>query len=141
MKTPAGKHVVIGLVVAAVVIAVVSGLVLLGPPSEERTRRLDDRRVNDLRKITRATDLYWTRHGRLPASLDELSQEPGVTLNSRDPTTPEPYGYRALDAATYELCANFQRGSAEESQGPAKDFWSHGAGRQCFQLEARHIPR
>ena len=141
MKIPAGQHVVIGLVIVVVVVAVVSGLVLLGPPTEGRTRRLDDRRVDNLREITRALDFYWTRHARLAASLDELSREPGVSLNSRDPTTAELYDYRVLGATTYELCAHFQRDSAEGSQGLGKDFWSHGAGRQCFQLEARDIRR
>ena len=140
MKVPSGTHVLIGLAVGVVVVAVVSGLIVLGPPSEQRARRLDDRRVEDLRGITRAVDLYWTRHGRLPASLDELSRESGVNINSHDPGTTQLYDYRVLGDKTYELCAHFQRDLPEPSQRVGKGFWSHGAGRQCFQPEVEEVP-
>ncbi|MDA2923313.1 hypothetical protein MYX65_01440 [Acidobacteria bacterium AH-259-L09] len=141
MKVPAGTHVLIGLAIGVVVVAVVSGLIVLGPPSEERARRLDDRRVADLRGITRAVDLYWTRRGRLPSSLDDLWQESRVNISSRDPGTAQVYDFRVLGAETYELCAHFQRNSAGPAQGLSRGFWSHGVGRQCFQLEAQKVPR
>jgi hypothetical protein len=155
MKMPAGTHVLVGIAVAAVLIAVVSGLIVLGPPNEERIRRLDGRRVEDLRGITRAVDLYWTRHGGLPTSLDELSGESGVNINSHDPGTSQPYDYQVLDDKTYELCARFQRDSPEPtvrsaqprqapsttpaSQRVRKSFWSHGAGRQCFRPAVEQV--
>ena len=167
MKVPSGTHVLIGLAIGVVVVAAVSGLIVLGPPSEQRARRLDDRRVEDLRGITRAVDLYWTRHGRLPASLDELSRESGVNIDSRDPGTTQLYDYRVLGEETYELCANFQRDLPESpdasgervervggdilvtnperlergSQRVSKGFWAHGAGRQCFQPEVEEVLR
>lgn len=146
MKVLAGRYLV-GLATGVVVIAVVSGIVLLGPPTEERARRLDERRVEDLRGITRAIDLYWTRQGGLPSSLDELLRESGVSVNPRDPVTAQPYGYR-VDGKTYELCAEFQRDSVEQFPLPVPDgfertreFWFHDAGKRCFQLEAREIRR
>lgn len=152
---------------AAVVAAVAVGLVLLGNPARERERRIDDRRAADLHGIAAAADLYRTRHGRLPASLDELAAEPGLTINTRDPTSSETYGYRVLDDGRYEVCATF----AVESGGPTgstpilqrscqgchapgsplatrvddpaaarlglRDLWAHGSGRQCFEMPAR----
>ncbi|MFQ5742210.1 MAG: hypothetical protein ACE5HV_01345 [Acidobacteriota bacterium] len=141
MKVPSGTHVLIGLAIGVVVVAVVSGLIVLGPPSEQRARRLDDRRVEALRGITRAVDLYWTRHGRLPASLDELSRESGVNINSHDPGTAQLYDYRVLGDKTYELCAHFQRDLPEPPQRVSKVFWSHGAGRQCFQPKVEEVLR
>ena len=47
---------------------------IIGLPSEERTRQIDERRVEDLQRISRAVEVYHTRHQRLPQSLDELSQ-------------------------------------------------------------------
>ena len=141
MKVPAGKHVLIGLAVGVVVVAVGSGLMVLGPPSEERARRLDDRRVADLRGITRAVDLYWTRRGRLPSSLDHLSQESGVNISSRDPGTAQDYDFRVLGAETYQLCGHIQRNSADPARGVSRGFWSHSVGKQCFQLEAQEVPR
>jgi|SRR6266542_4507228 len=141
MKITAGKYVVVGLVIVAVIAAVVAGLVLLGSPTEARLRQMDRKRVDDLRNISSAIDLYWTREKRLPASLEDLSQQPGLSLNIRDPGTAKPYEYHARAAGSYELCATFERDSAERSGAHGGDFWSHGAGRQCFQLEARDVGR
>jgi hypothetical protein len=119
----------------------VAGLFVLGSPSEERARRLDRRRVADLQAIAAATDLYWTRHSRLPASLDELNAEPGVKISTGDPAASESYGYQPLDSIRYELCASFERETEATSRGTARNLWAHGSGRQCFQLEAEEIER
>ena len=164
MKVPAGTTVFSGLAIGAVVVAVVGGLIVLGPPSEERARRLDERRVEDLRGITRGVDLYWTRHGRLPSSLGDLSSESGVSVSAGDPGTAQAYELRVLDAATYELCASFERTSAvgrpdqsptyigvlpapqdpgdsvDRAQDVSEDFWSHGVGRRCFWMDAQEVP-
>ena len=140
MKLSSGS-VLLGAAVTTVVIAVVAGLIVLGSPMEERARRLDDRRVADLQGMVAATDLYWTRHSRLPASLDDLTAEPGVTISTGDPTRSEVYGYQRQDSANYELCASFERESGEIARNPETDLWAHGPGRQCFQLEADEITR
>jgi len=161
------RSIVLGGAVAAVVAAVGVGLVLLGNPAEERERRIDDRRAGDLHGIAAAANLYWARHGRLPASLDELAAEPGLRISTHDPTSSEMYGYRVLDDGRYEVCATF----AAESGGPVtntsilerscqschapgsplaarvddpaaahlglRDLWAHGSGRQCFEMRAR----
>ena len=46
---------------------------MLGSPTEERARRVDARRVTDLQAIAAATNLFWTRHARLPETLDDLA--------------------------------------------------------------------
>ena len=146
MKVSTGTTVFTGLAIGVVVVAVVGGLIVLGPPSEEHTRQLDERRTEDLRGITRAVDLYWTRHGRLPASIKDLSGESGLKVRARDPGTAQTYELRVLDAATYELCASFERTSTKRgnSAGQTPDvsevFWSHGVGRRCFRLDAQEVP-
>ena len=140
MKPPPGS-VLLGASVTTVITAVVAGLFVLGSPTEERARRVDRRRVADLRRIVAATDLYWTRHSRLPASLDELNAEPGVGIGTRDPASSEFYVYHPLDSARYEVCATFERDSEETSRVPARTLWDHGSGPQCFQLEAQAITR
>ncbi len=143
MKLPPGS-VLFGVAVTTVITAVVAGLFILGSPLEERARRVDDRRVADLQGIVAATDLYWTRHSRLPASLDDLTAEPGVRISTGDPASSEIYGYQPLDSAHYEVCASFERESGETSRDPARaarNLWAHGSGRQCFQLEAEEITR
>jgi hypothetical protein len=124
----------VGLVACVVVAgALAGGFYLVGPPAEERARRIDARREADLQALRLAIDLYWTRNSRLPESLDELA---GASMNvdSRDPETAERYGYAVKAADTYELCAAFARGS--DVRG---GFWSHGAGRMCFQVQAKPV--
>jgi hypothetical protein len=127
-----GKQVLAGAAVVVVAAAIATGIFLLGPPSQERARRLDERRVSDLQGMSSSARLYYKRSGRFPASREELTKEPGVILETRDPVTEEPYAYRVVDSATYELCAAFDRPSADR----VADIWSHGAGRQCFTLKA-----
>ncbi len=66
-----------GAAIAVVVISVVTGIILLGSPAEERMLRMDNRRVDDLERIRQKTDFYWTQNNKLPTSLEELSREPG----------------------------------------------------------------
>ena len=138
MRTPPVMLVVSSAVVLA---AVVGGLVLLGSPSDERERRIDERRVSDLTAIASATDLYWTRHSALPESLGELVAEPGVKIVTVDPASADTYDYRTLDSIRYELCATFDQESGEISTEPSRDLWAHGAGRHCFQLDAEQLTR
>jgi hypothetical protein len=128
--------------VAAVVAAVVAGMSVLGSPSSQRSRRLDQRRLDDLRAAAGSIDLYWTRNGQLPGSLDEL---PGELLPQglpRDPETAQPYEYSVAGENRYRLCATFTRASStDEAHQPRGDFWWHAAGRHCFDLEAKRVER
>ena len=65
MKMLAGRYVVIGLVIVAVIAAVVAGLVFLGSRTEERLRQMDQKRVDDLRNIASAID------PRMPARVPD----------------------------------------------------------------------
>jgi len=145
MRLPPVKHILLGSVIGVVSLAVITGLWLLGSPREARRHRLDARRVADLSQITLATDHYRTRHERLPASLEELLQDPEAGLRSRDPTTGALYEYHVLGPTTYEVCAHFERASDGGPDQEADRFggppWPHGAGRQCFQHEAREARR
>ena len=127
-----------GLLALVVVVAVVAGIVVVGSPAEQRTQRLDERRVGDLASIAQAADLYWTRHAQLPTSLNELTIEPGTRLRANDPATNAPYEYRRLDASSFEVCAQFQRQSQQDSVAVDR-FWLHGTGRQCFRRKARTV--
>ena len=140
MKKLSRPQVLGGLVTVVVIAAVAMGIFLIGSPAEERVRRLDERRVQDLANIARAVDLYWTRHASLPPSLEELLKEPGGNVRSTDPSTSDLYEYRPLETQAYELCARFEHDS-QQAGGPTGDgFWSHGTGRQCFRRDAQKIP-
>jgi hypothetical protein len=120
--------------VLAVLGALAGGFYLVGPPAEERVRRLDARREMDLQRLRLAADLYRTRNRRLPASLGELHQEAGTSIYARDPQSGEPYIYTVRGEDAYELCAEFAR----ESDQPG-GFWSHRAGKHCYAVTAKPV--
>ena len=128
------RRIVLVIAVLVVLGALGAGFYLIGPPAGERARRLDARREADLQRLRLAIDLYWTRNGRLPAALDELHAEAGTSIYARDPQSGEAYAYGVKNGVRYELCAAF----SGASEGRA-DFWSHGAGRQCFEIAATRI--
>jgi hypothetical protein len=136
-----GRAVILGFAAAIASGAIVAGLIIVGSPSEARMRRLDERRVRDLVSITRAVNAYWTRNARLPASLGQLVQTPATDVESQDPLTSQPYAYGVVGGTTYELCADFQANSQEESHPYFGRFWSHPAGRHCFRLDAENTNR
>ena len=133
MKPSLGKT-MLAAATALVVGSIIAGVILVGSPSEGRFQRLDSGRIEDLRGIVTAMDSYWDRNERLVISLDELGEDARAQVNTIDPGSAQSYEYRALDEDTYELCATFDR----ESLGAVRrnsDFWSHGAGRRCFELD------
>jgi hypothetical protein len=131
---PAWTRLVAWFAALSVVAVTVAGLFAIGSPSDERARRLDDRRVEDLEAISRATDVYYQRHHELPASLAALGHEGGFSIKEQDPLGTA-YEYRITGAEAYELCATFER---ESEEGRRFDgVWSHAAGSRCFPLKVR----
>lgn len=142
---PSGRALLLGLVVAVVAVALGAAVLVLDSPGEERKRRLDERRVADLREIAGGIDSYWTREGGLPPDLDALAGWEGLDAPRTDPVTDEPYRFRVTGEGTYELCATF---AAEAPGRPARGFWRyrttfwhHPAGEHCFELEAEEVER
>jgi membrane protein YqaA with SNARE-associated domain len=113
----------------AVVATFCIGLAVAGTPSQQRQLEADRARVQDLRNLATAIKTAHDSGPGIPATLEELRlrrQDVRIT----DPGTGWPYEYRLQGGSTYELCANFAAGSSENT------FWSHGKGRECFQVDA-----
>ena len=142
-KQRLSKNILIAWILAGVVVAaIVIGVILLDSPAQERLNRLDDRRVSDWRELSFAVHVKWTREGRLPSSLEELSIEERIVRELADPVTGDAYEYRVVDEDTYELCAVFEGEiDAGEHDIPYEYLWFHGPGRQCFELKAQDINR
>jgi len=120
-------------IVAVVAIALVAaaigvGAYLVGPPAEERARRLDDQRLADLVAIRAQAQSFFRQTRRLPGSLQEMSSLPNSATH--DPVTNRPYGYRVTGEETFELCAEFDRPSDPDRL--TDSAFSHGAGHACF---------
>ncbi len=134
MKLSSGR-VLLGLGVAAGIVAIIAGVMVAGPPAEGRMQQLDRVRARDLQSIATSIDDFWQRHERLPNSLGELVADPRAQVSIEDPDTEQEYEYRILDENSYELCAVFALASCSNNR--ARDAcWLHDAGRHCFSLVA-----
>lgn len=118
--------------IAAVAVAVVAGLIVLGSPAEQRLLRLDERRVNDLRQLSWAAEYRWNQDRGLANAAVDLVNSQSLSRLPQDPVTNQPYEYRVTGTRAYELCGVFDRASPAELAG---DFWFHEAGRACFAFE------
>lgn len=126
-------HRVAAIAVAAVaVIAIIAGLLVVGSPAEQRRLRLDDRRVSDLQSLARALQRRHERTGGLPSRLEDVVDGLILSALPLDPVTHDPYEYMIVDSSRFQLCATF----SGESRRPGEDFWAHGPGRHCFDLES-----
>lgn len=125
-------------VIALMLLAIITGLVVVGSPATEQARRLDAERINHLQMIQSYIVSFWRNTNRLPASLDELSDPLQGIQIPRDPKTGEPYEYRILGPRTLELCAMFdgaRQGNniyPEQPKAELEGDWDHDAGRACF---------
>jgi hypothetical protein len=117
--------------VAATVVAIGVGLVIIGPPWVQREIAMDGRRSANLESLDWGIWAYRDEHGSVPQTLDELGEEWVVTQT--DPETGALYEYEALGDSTYRICAVFThpRGVEGDPRWTA-DFTLHKAGRHCF---------
>jgi hypothetical protein len=129
-----------GLAAAVIVGTLVASFAVIGSPAAARDVRLDERRVNDLGQLARDIDVYWSRRGTPPPSLEALSDE-GLSGRRVDPETGATYAYRLLDERRYEICAEFATQSGAPSPRPPDRFWVHAQGRQCYTVVAEAAER
>ena len=129
--------------------SIVFGFFSTGSPFAERTKRFDQRRIQDLQAIQYEIINYWQAKERLPETIDQLRDDIRGFIPPRDPETGEPYGYRMAGVLEFQLCADF-KASNRESQlpdgpkaipltreviypaVPYNESWLHDAGEACF---------
>jgi len=127
-----------------ILIALVWGLILVGSPMAERSRKFDERRIEDLQLINREIRniVYGGEvpHGieektpiqPVPKTLEEvvenaLYERPDIN----DPKTGSPYEYLVRSSTRFELCAEF----TDERNERYEVFWNHGPGTKCFEFD------
>lgn len=128
------------LVAAAVIVAatLAAALWVMESPAQQRDRRIDQRRTQQLDAIADAVDAWVAGNKRLPSSLAELANQPGLSLAVVDPVDGKPYGYRATAEFGYRLCARFSTSTADRDGSPDHfgwydQHWLHPAGPYCFE--------
>jgi hypothetical protein len=135
--------------IVIVVGAAALGFVMAGSPISARLRRLDERRVADLREIHQAIQQMtmerkldaWVMIRPLPTKLEDVAafrrtKVSGRELSLLDPQSGAPYELRVTGEKTYEMCATF----AAERNKTFDLFWNHPAGKHCFAFDAASPP-
>ncbi len=131
--------------VCAVVLAgIIGAFFIIGSPKEERLRRFDQEKVNDLQNIQSNLINYWQRKEKLPEELADLNDTISGFIVPNDPQTGAEYEYniKDKDGLVFELCAAFNRQGKDQallmSPVSVKDpgylqGWSHTEGKICFE--------
>jgi hypothetical protein len=129
---------------AIVLIAAVGGIFAAGTPAEERLRKFDVRRAEDIRSIrdevmTQTMGYGWRNPNAtlsikqpLPASLDQVvSRALQARPRIEDPQTKARYEYQVVEEGVFRVCATFEKDRDE----PGDVAWNHPAGRHCFTFD------
>jgi len=118
--------------------SVIAGFFIIGLPSEQRARRFDERRVNDLQMLQSQIVNYWAQKETLPENLNTLEDSISGFVAPKDPQLELPYEYNIIDSLSFELCAFFKT-STKDFESSYKGLfsfqqnWDHEAERTCFE--------
>lgn len=93
-----------------VIICVVAGFAITGTPAEVKNLALDNQRINHFMQIKYSADNYYRTNGKLPSTLDSLSD---ASASTKDPATKKVYEYALVTPTKYKLCAQFSTDSDE----------------------------
>ena len=142
------------IIVSVVVLAVAWGFAVIGSPFEQRDKRFDERRVQDLQTIQNQIVYYWQRKESLPLILADLEDPISGFTVPADPQTGEGYEYVIVKGTVgsisspqdikFQLCAFFSGSDLGEAVERAakpvaprggyylNEVWQHDTGRYCF---------
>lgn len=148
-------------ITAVVIAAVLWGFAVIGSPFQQRNKRFDEIRVNDLSIIQNYIINYWQNNGILPTNLSDLEDSLLGIVIPVDPETGGMYEYGVINdlSLTFEVCATFAAESTDDQRAipqmirtdsiqidamspeypqiyppKSQDYnWQHGAGRVCFE--------
>jgi len=122
--------------------SIIIGFLVIGTPAEQRDRRFDEERVNDLQMLQSTIVNYWTQKEKLPQDLSDLEDSISGFAIPQDPASDVPYEYSVIDSLSFELCATFKTSSQDfglTSVPPSsyrgdifQQNWEHTAERTCF---------
>lgn len=141
---------------------VIWSFTVIGTPGQQRTWRLDDRRIQDLQSIQYQVINYWQQKEKMPDALTDLSNPISSYAVPVDPEFEKgmKYEYNKTADLSFELCATFSapmpKGWQEYNYkggimpmysegrdvatsavypypgGGTNESWDHQAGRTCF---------
>ena len=130
-------------IITVVTISLIAGFFIVGSPQEERLRRFDERRANDLQQLQSGVINHFLAKDALPKNFAELAASTAIPA---DPENGMPYEYSVKNKNTFALCATFALPSIPYQGGApmiGKPFpagasetnWDHEVGRMCFEKQ------
>ncbi len=132
------RSLLISIVTVVIIGVVIGAFFLVGSPAKQRLARFDEQRAQNLQTLRYSgVDEYVRRNGALPNSIIDLGSVliPNGIDTYRDPETNALPEYAKTSTETYSLCATFDLPS-DPNIAPVSDvFWSHPAGRKCFDFK------
>jgi hypothetical protein len=136
------------IVIGVVVVVLGVSLFFVGSPAEERERKFDVTRTNDLASIQSNIVEFYRVKKTVPTQLADLKDDVRNIQVPLDPKTKVSYEYVKKDDVSFTLCANFALESDDVQDGRytqpmyypyekgpfmnGGDVWKHGPGRVCF---------
>lgn len=152
-RRPDPRPWIAGVGAVAVVGAVVAGYLAIDTPGQVRAQRLDEARLETLRKIAAGAQCAYTFTGRAPASLDQIRTDflerriavagGGCTVFELPAEEAQTVSYRPAGADHVILCAEFSRPSPRDeasdyvrAPGGFPEFAEPrpAAGRHCYRV-------
>ncbi|HVY84523.1 MAG TPA: hypothetical protein VG943_05290 [Caulobacterales bacterium] len=138
---------------AAIVVAVIAGVLSVGGPGEARALRIDAARLVSMQQIAGAAQCAYSYAGRVPASLDQAradianrSTMIAACVNADAPEPDAAISYAPDGADHIQLCADFLRPSPPEPAQANPYFAAQmtfpelraprqAAGRHCYSVK------
>ena len=136
-------NIILAVVLAIVALGgIIAGFFIVGTPGEQRNRRLDEDRVNDLQMVQSEVINYWVQKEELPVQLSDLQDSITGFVPPTDPVSKQSYEYIVLNELSFELCAEFGSQNLDEKDRMLErnyymndkynQNWTHDVGRVCF---------
>ncbi len=127
-----------------VLASIILSFFIIGTPADQRDRKNDERRIENLQMIQSQIIDYWIQKESLPQNLNELEDSISGFAVPKDPEVKSLYEYNVIDSLSFELCAIFKTsgddfGITSERIKPVsvydsfKQNWRHEAERTCFE--------
>jgi hypothetical protein len=113
---------------------------MYGSPPRRRLTAFDDRRSEDLERISKSSSGALEREQEREHAFSALV-DPGITGEQEAqpprPVSGQPYRYRALGGARSELCADSQTDTTHRPVAQRTSvFRVRAAGQNCFNVDA-----
>lgn len=131
MPSRLGAKLFIGAAALLVAGLVAGGLSLIRSPDEMRAFKEDSSRLSHVKSLHYRVNAFYKNRGALPESLSSLETSSPVPT---DPFRGVPCAYRVIDAETYQLCADFNLSTMDDTPTFRSLDWRHEAGEYCFTL-------